>query len=443
MVEPNWVWGVIEMTLLCALAMTGMHIFIVLGAIGVSFAILYYGDIRAIKFIGGSAFTRTAEYAMSMVPLFLLMGAWVEKAGLGRDAYDSCMKWLARVKGSLADVAIVAQAIFGTVTGSALASAATIGGISLPEMKRYGYSAALRTGSIASGAMLSNLIPPSTIAIYYALLTDESVGKLFIAGVIPGIILTLLFMLVVYVWVTLRPADAPMLPPDVHFTFKEKIKSSATLIPIAIIFLVLIGGIYLGWFGPTEAAGIGAFTVMIVCLAYRRLTWVTFNDALLSTVRTSGMVLMLLVGAFIFSHTLALTEISKAIGGLIAHANLGYIPLMYIIVLVLVIVGIPLDGFVFLIFTVPVLYSVVTTSPGAPPMASVWFGTLLVLLVMFAQVTPPMANLLYLAQMIDGCPTRDVIIGALPFYTSTAVLIVLMIHFPWLVTWLPSKMLGG
>ncbi|MFH1031561.1 MAG: TRAP transporter large permease [Chloroflexota bacterium] len=414
MITPNWIWGLIEIGILSFLAMIGVHIFIVLGIIGTVFAFLYYGDMRAITIIGGSAFARGSEYAISMVPLFLLMGAWVQQAGLGKDAYDACVRWFSRIKGSLAIVSIIANALFGTVTGSAFAAIATIGGISLPEMRRYGYSATLRTGSIASGSMLSNLIPPSTIAIFYALLTEESVGRLFIGGIIPGIILTIFFCIVIYIWVSLKPDAAPMLPSTVRFTLWEKIRGSATIAPIIVIFLVIIGGIYLGWFSPTEAAGIGAFTVLVVALAYRRLPWKKFDAGLLGAVRTSGMILILLVGAFLFAHTLSLTKISTAMGRIVTDAGLSYIPLTYIVVLIFIIVGLPLEGFTLLIFTVPILYPLMKETPGAPEMAGIWFGTLVVLLVMLAAATPPIAGMLYLTQLIDGCPTKDVIIGVTP-----------------------------
>ncbi|MFH1032776.1 MAG: TRAP transporter large permease [Chloroflexota bacterium] len=442
MIEANWVWGVIEIVLLCSLCMVGMHIFLVLGTLGWVFSVLYYGDTRAIIQLGGIVWSRSYHYDMSMIPLFILMGVWVEHAGLGKDAYDACMRWFSRMKGSLAIVSIFANAFFGAVTGSALAAVVTIGGVGLPEMKRYGYSAALRTGSIASGSMLSNLIPPSTIAVVYAILTEESVGRILIAGIIPGIILTILFSAVIYVWVSIRPNIAPMLPQDVHFTWGERFRSTFLLIPIIIIFLVLVGGIYLGWFSPTEAAGIGAVTVLIVCLAYRRLSWNGFREAIIGSSRTSGMILIILVGAFLFTGTIAQSRLHMAIIEMVEAAGLTFVPLAYIIIFIFIIAGMVLDTYAMAILFIPLFYPVLSHVAGAPPMVGVWFGTLSVVLFQLAVLTPPFAPILYITQMLDGCPTIEVIKGALPFYVATAILMVLMVQFPIIVTWLPSKMMG-
>lgn len=443
MVEPNWIWGVVEIVVLCVLCMLGMHIFIALGAMGCFFAWLYTPDMRAIWLIGGVSWERLANYTMSMIPLFILMGAWIAEAGVGRDAFDACMRWLTRVKGSLAIVSTVANALFGAVTGSALAAVAAIGGIALPEMKRYNYNAPLRTGAIASGAMLSNLIPPSIAVIIYALFTDVSVGKLFIAGIIPGIILMTLFCIVVYIWVSLRPGIAPMLPPEVRFTWGERFRSLSLITPIALIFLILIGGIYMGWFSPTEAAGIGAVAVLIICLAYRRLSWRRFNDGLLNAIKMSGFILILLMGAFIYTSTIAMTHIAPAIVDLITGAGLSFVPLAYIVIVIFILAGMFLDTMAMQVLFIPILFPVVVAVPGAPPMVGVWFGTLCVVLIQLALVTPPLAGTLYLTQMIDGCPTRDVVWGVTPFYSATLTLLVLLVHFPFLSTWLPSMMIGG
>jgi tripartite ATP-independent transporter DctM subunit len=443
MVEPNWIWGIVQVVLLCVASVVGMHIFLTVGALGVIFALLYYGNIAAIGLIGVTVWGRAFNYELSMIPLFILMGAWVERAGVGRDAYNAAMIWLSRLKGALAIVSTVANALFGAVTGSALAAVATIGGVGLPEMKRYGYAGTLRTGAIASGAMLSNLIPPSIAALIYCLLTDVSVGKVFIAGIIPGIILMALFCIIVYIWVSLRPNIAPMLPPDVRFTWGERFRSIALIIPIILIFLILIGGIYMGWFSPTEAGGMGAFAVMIVCLAYRRLNWNSLNDGLLRGARLAAMILILLVGAFIYTHTLALTALAMTISNMVASAGLTYIPVTYLIILIFILTGMFLDTMAMQILFIPLFFPVITTVTGAPPMAGVWFGTVCVVLIQLALVTPPIAGVIYLTQMIDGCPTSEVIKGVIPFYAATFGLLVLLIHFPFLSTWLPSMMIGG
>ncbi len=443
MIEPNWVWGVIEIFALCVICMFGMHIFIALGIFGVVFAFLYNPDMSSMWLIGNVSWDRLNHYTLSMIPLFVLMGSWVASAGVGRDAFDACMRWLTRVKGALAIVSILANGLFAAVTGSSLSTVATIGGVALPEMKRYGYNAPLRTGSITSGSMLANLIPPSTACIIYALFTDVSVGKLFIAGIIPGIILMTLFCIVIYVWVSLRPEIAPMLPPDVRFTWKDRFQSLTMVFPIVLIFLVLIGGIYLGWFSPTEAAGIGAVTVLIVVLSFRRLDWKAFNAGMLSAIKTSGMILIMIMAAFIFTSTIALTRLAPAIVDIVTAAGLSFVPLAYILIVLFILAGMFLDAMAIQVLFLPILFPVVTSVPGAPPMVGVWFGTLVVLLIQLAHVTPPIASALYLTQIMDGSSTRDVVWGVTPFYSATLILLVLLVHFPFLSTWLPSQMIGS
>ncbi|MFC2044761.1 TRAP transporter large permease [Chloroflexota bacterium] len=443
MIEPNWIWAIVEVLLLTVLCLVGVHVFIAVGVVGVCFTLLFYGDLRAIDVIGGTIFSRTMEYGLTMLPLFILMGAWIDASGVGKDAYDAAVKWLYRIKGALAMISMVALALFGAVSGSGTAGIATIGRLGLPEMRRYGYSAELRTGCLAAGSMLVALIPPSTMMILYCILTDESIGKMFIGGIIPGLILLGLLCGLIFIWVTLRPQDAPMLPREVRFTWWEKIVSTRLIGPIALIFLILIGGIFMGWFSPTEAAGIGAVSVLVVCLAYRRMTWQSFKGGLLNASRTTAMILLMIVGAFIVSSTIAMTRVGDLIGTSVTAAGLGYIALAYAYILLQTIVGIPLDALPMMVIFMPIFYPAFKVMPNAPEMVGVWFGVLNVVLVCLAGLTPPVAGPLYLTQMIDGCPTSKVMIGVLPFYLCTFILMVLLVHFPFLVTWLPSLMIGS
>ncbi|MFC2006966.1 TRAP transporter large permease [Chloroflexota bacterium] len=443
MLEPSWIWGIVEIALLVVLCMVGVHVFAATGIVGAVFSIIYLGFVNGIIQVGTVGWDQMNNYHFSMIPLFVLMGTWVASAGLGKDAVDAAMRWLARVKGSLATVSVFANAFFAACEGSLIASLAAIGSICLPEMKRYGYSAALRTGALSSGSMLSNLIPPSGMAIIYSILTDQSVGKLFIAGIVPGLILVVLFCSVIFVWATLRPQDAPPLPPEVRFTLAEKIKGTALIAPIIIIFVVIILGIYMGWFSPTEAAGIGATTVLIVALAYRRMNWHSFRTGLREGILLSVMVLFVIITAFIFSYTIVATGLSRSIGNLVEAAGLSYIPVSYAISIIFLILGCFLNPVALQVLFIPLFFPVITTVTGAPPMAGIWFGVLVIMLIEVGFLTPPVAPALYVVQMLDGCPTKDVFKGVVPFYAASVLLIVLLIHFPFLATWLPSKMIGA
>ncbi|MFH1031455.1 MAG: TRAP transporter large permease [Chloroflexota bacterium] len=443
MIEPNWIWGLIEVIVLVTLCIVGPHIFAAIGFTAAIFAILYYDDVRSIVLIGNTLWSQHFTYTMSMVPLFILMGAWVESSGLGKDAYDCFMKWLARVKGGLAYVSVLATGVFGAVSGSGIATVAAIGGIGLPEMKRYGYSAPLRTGSIVSGVMIDNLIPPSVTAVLYSLLTDESIGKMFIGGIVPGIVLMFLISVIIYVWVTLRPAAAPRLPSEVRFTLMEKIKGSASTFPIGIIFFFMIGGLYFGWISATEAGAVGAFSVLIIAIVFRRMNRKIFAAGLRGASRTTAMLLIMIGGAFVFAATMMMTRLSDQLGVIIQGIGLDFIPLAYLYMVLIIIVGVPLDTMAILIVFMPIFYPIFKLMPDAPPMAGIWFGIMNVILCSLAALTPPIGTPLYLTQMIDGCATKEVFKGVVPFYVSTVALMALLIHFPFLATWLPSKMIGG
>ncbi|MFH1031176.1 MAG: TRAP transporter large permease subunit, partial [Chloroflexota bacterium] len=286
-------------------------------------------------------------------------------------------------------------------------------------------------------------IPPSTTAIFYALLTDESVGKLFMSGIIPGVILTLAYFVIIYIWATIRPSVAPMLPADIKFTWGERFKSIAPIVPIMIIFLFMLGGIYMGWFSPTEAAGMGSFSVLVVCLVLRKLSWKTFHEGLLNTARSAGMILILISAAFIYTHTMALSKFSVEVQDIIVNAGLGMLPVTYTFVVVFILAGMFFDLWAMIILFTPIFYPIITGHPGAPPMAGIWLGCMFMLLCDLAAITPPMALCLYITQMIDGCPTIDVIKGTIPFYITCAGMLVLIVQFPFIATWLPGKMIGG
>ncbi|MFC2006901.1 TRAP transporter large permease [Chloroflexota bacterium] len=444
MVEPNWVWAMIQVVVLTGLCLSGLHVFVAIGATAVIFSILFIGDISQMTaLMGGIIWNRSIEYGLTMLPLFILMGAWVDASGVGKDAYDAAVRWLVRLKGSLAIVSMIALALFGAVSGSTAAGIATIGSLGLPEMRRYGYAAELRTGCLAAGGMLVALIPPSTIMILYSVLTDESVGKMLIAGIIPGLILLGLLCIVIYIWVTLRPQDAPKLPSEVRFTWLEKFASLRLIGPIAVIFLILIGGIFMGWFSPTEAAAVGAFTVLVICLAYRRMNWQSFKGGLIGAARTTAMILIMITGAFIIASNFAMTQVSPILSAWVERAGLGYVALAYAYIVVQILVGIPLDALPMLVIFMPIFYPAFKAMPNAPEMVGIWFGIMNVILVCLAGLTPPIAAPLYLTQMIDGCPTSKVMIGVIPFYLCSVSLMVLLVHLPFLATWLPSLMIGG
>ncbi len=435
MIDPSPMWGLIEFVALLLLCMASVPIAFSMGIVGVIFAWLYLGGSAAISLAASTAWTHVNSYTMSMIPLFVLLGAIVGQCGLGKDAFDCFYKWLCKWKGGLAMASTLSAAAFGAVSGSSNAAVATIGGIAVPETKRYGYSRELRLGSIAVCGTLASLIPPSITAILYCVLTNQSVGKVFMAGLVPGLIMTVLFSIVVYIWVSLRPSIAPV--PDVSFSLKEKLSSLKAPLPIFALFLGMIMGIYNGWFSPTEAAGIGVLFVVLLNLAMRRLNWQRFMGSMYEALRITAMLMLIIMGAMLFSATVALTGFPDYVADILLGWGLAPIPLIFVIIALFIALGCVLDVIGLLVLFVPLFYPTIVTLGYSP----IWYGTMAVVLTEVAMITPPIAVNLYIAQALESDATvMDVSRGVLPFYAAAVVLLVLLVFFPQLATWLPSTM---
>ncbi|MFW6125961.1 MAG: TRAP transporter large permease, partial [Chloroflexota bacterium] len=334
--------GLVEVVLLVILCLFGIHIYAVIGLLGCAFAILYLGDLRAINLIGVTVWEHGWSYMLTMVPLFILMGTLIAESGLGQDAYDAFSKWVGRMRGGLAAVSTLSCAAFGACTGSSASTIVAIGGISLPQMTRLGYSKAIRTGTIASASVLANLIPPSMAAILVTIFTGISLGKLFIAIVVPGLILMLLYIGTSVVWARLKPGSAPV--PEERYSWKEKLFSLKLPVPIGVIFLIVIGGIYLGWFSPTEAGGIGASAVLLVMIVARRFSRTTFLRSLISALRLTGMIMFIIGGAFLVLYTIYMSRISDIVGALIAGWGLGPLAVVFLVAALFIIFGFALES---------------------------------------------------------------------------------------------------
>ncbi len=435
MIEALPILGVVEIILLVILCVVGLHIFVVIGILGVVFSILYMGWSTGVHQIGQFTWAYSWHYIMTMVPLFILMGCFVAQSGLGKDAYDGFARWVGKVRGSLAMVSTLSCAAFGAVTGSSAANIVTIGSIGIPEMTRHGYSKALRTGAIASASVLANLIPPSMSCIVYSILTRESIGKLFMAIIIPGVLLTLMYIVTIYVWARLRPGSAP--PIDISYSWKEKFKSLRYPIPIMVIFLIMIGGIYEGWFSPTEAGGIGAATVMIVILVMRRMKRRMFVSAMAMALRMTGMIMIIVIGAFLVMYTLTMSRLADVMGDVVVGWGLGPVPIVIFVAILFIIGGFALQSLALVVLFLPLFFPLVIEAGWDP----IWFGVYIVVLMEIALVTPPMAGNIYITDLVDPeANIMDIVKGVVPFYVAAVALLALLIAFPALATWLPSTM---
>lgn len=428
--------GIIMLVGLIGVSILSIPIAWALGIIGLVFAILLLGLSPGIALTGMMAWLSSFSYSMAMIPLYLLMGALVNYSDLGTDAYRCFNMLLSKIRGGLSIVSIVCCGAFASISGSSTATAAAIGSIALPEMEAYGYSKSLRTGSVAIAGTLGILIPPSIAMIFYSSLCDVSVGKLFIAGIIPGIITIGLFSIAVLIWVRLQPNAAPVRQQE-HFTLKQKVNSLKGPLPILILFLFLMGGIYFGFFSATEAAGIGAFAALSMVLLMRRLNWQAFAASLRETVRITAFIMMILIGANLFASTLSITRLPYVLADTILGLQIPSWGILIVIMITTVFLGCVLDSFSLMVLTVP-LFLPTILALGYDP---IWYGVVTVILVEIGLVTPPVASNLYVVKGIDrNATTMDVIRGIVPFFVCELILVALLIVFPQIVLFLPSLM---
>ena len=304
MVDASPYWGALALLVLLILSLLSVPIAASMGIVGLGMVVLFYGDFTSLQFIATSAWGNVATYSLSMFPLFILMGNLISKSGLGADAFDGLNKLLGRTRGGLAMVSTSTCALFGCVSGSSSSTIVAIGGVAIPEMKRYGYGAALRTGSVAVNGCIANLIPPSLAAILYSIVTETSIADLFMAGLIPGVILTLMIMVVIYIWATVKPEDAPRSTET--YPWKERLAGLKTPVPMLAVFAFMIGGIYNGFFSPAEAAGMGVLFTIIMMVVMGKFTWRKFFDALTESVKFFTFMFVALMAAIMFASTIGL-----------------------------------------------------------------------------------------------------------------------------------------
>ena len=368
--------------LLFSLLASGAPLGLVMSGMGVLGSTLIIGAEGALALAGISVYEAAQSFDLSVIPLFVLMGAVTARSGISADLFTASERLLARTPGGLGHATIMACAGFGAVCGSSLATAATMGRVALPEMKRFGYSDRLATGTVAAGGTIGILIPPSVIMLIYGILTETSIGDLFIAGIVPGIILTLLFMATVALIVKARPDLAPVnrldtsadaapsdnSPDVVNDQSLRANGDSPRVWPVGLLFLLVIGGIYSGFFTPTEAAGIGAVGSMVLGFLLRKLTLGSFAESLLESVETTAMIFMILIGAILFSGFLSLSGTPALLGSWITGLNLGPLGTIILIVLIYILLGAFLDTLAMIILSIPVFFPI-AMSMGFDPVS--------------------------------------------------------------------------
>jgi len=383
-----------------------------------------------------TAFDRATNYDIGVIPLFLLMSAFISRSEIGKEAYDTARAWIGQAKGGLAMATVGACGLFAACTGSSLAGAVTMGKVAYPEMKRLNYDSKLSVGCIAAGGTLGILIPPSMGFILIGILTELSIGQLFIAGIIPGVLEILFYMATIYILCRFNPRLGPA---SARTTVKEKIFSLKLTWPVAILFLLIIGGIYGGVFTPTEAGAVGAFGAVVISLARRQLTRAGIFEALVETARIAAMILTLIIGAFVFNGFLAVTRIPYVASEFIVALGLNRYIILAIILFIYIILGMVFDIHAILILTIPILFPTVVALGFHP----IWYGVLMVRIIEIGMVTPPFGiNLFGLAGVID-VDVGTLYRGIIPFVIADICHVALLIAIPALSTFLPSIMIGA
>lgn len=426
--------GIVVMIILFLTRMPVAYVMATVGVIGFSMVSSLKGGLNL---VAKDVYEVFSNYDLTTIPLFVLMGQMAFNSGISRRLYTTAYKFLGGIRGGLAITSVAACTAFGAVCGSSAATAATMATVGLPEMKRFNYADQLSAGAVASGGGLGMIMPPSVVLIVYGVLTEQSIGKLFVAGIIPAIVVTILFIATISIWCTLRPEQGPK---GESFTWKERFTSLKDLGETLLVFLLVMGGLFFGFFTPTEAAGVGVAGVLLASLLHRQLNWGSFMGALYDTLRTSCMIMMLIAGATIFGKFMAVTRIPFEIATWIGGFDLPRVLVLAMVVAVYFAGGCFMDSLALVMLTVPIFYPLIQ-SIGYDP---IWFGLIIVMVTEMGVITPPVGINVYVVYGVGrslpggGIKLEDIFKGIFPFLLAVFVGIILFLLFPQLVLWLPN-----
>ena len=427
--------GILGSALLVFLLFLGMPIAFVMMFVGF-LGISYLASMNAaLPVVAKTLYETAAHYPYTIIPLFILMGGFAGNAGITRDLYNTFDKWFRKLPGGLGIATIAACAFFAALSGSSVAAAAAMGTVAIPEMRRFNYAPKLAVGVVAAGGTLSFLIPPSLGFVVYGMLTEQSIGKLLISGIFPGILLSLAFMVIIVVEVKMDPSLAPATPGEV--SFKEKLLAFSGVWETLLVFLIVMGGIYLGFINPTEAGAIGATALFVIALLKRKLTFRNLSASLLEAVRISVLVLFLVAGANVFSYFLALSTIPTAVSSWMAGLQVSRYVILSIIIIIYLILGCFLDAISMMVLTMPVIFPVIKALGFDP----IWFGVICVIMMEAGLITPPVGlNVYTLAGVVKDVPMQTIFRGAVPFLLAMVAVVIIITFFPQICLLLPSMM---
>jgi len=423
----------------------GLLLFLLIMFLGmpVSYAMLFTGfwglcylrsPVAAFDIVSKDIFSNFSSYSFTVVPMFVFMGFVAYHSGIGTGLFRLSHKVIGHLRGGLALAAQLACALFGAICGSLAASVATIGTIAYPEMKRYRYGDILSASSIAAGASIGSLIPPSVLFIVYGIATEQSIGRLFLAGIFPGILLTIANMITIYILCRINPNLAPAGPKA---SFKEITATlNEGLIEVIIVFIVSLGGLFIGWFTPTEAGAVGALSLLALTFLEKKMNWQKLKLALFDTIKLSAMIFLLVAGATVYGRFFALTRIPFQLGSWVTDFALPPYAVMALIILIYLILGCIIDALALILLTIPIFYPLVVNTLGYDP---IWFGVIVLLVAVMGSITPPVGlNIYVMKSVAPSVQIETLFKGVWPFVGALLVCIAIIIAFPQIATWLPN-----
>jgi C4-dicarboxylate transporter, DctM subunit len=427
--------GFAEIIAVLLLIFVGMYVGVAMALVGYVGYIFLGGFGGAMVMLATVPYTTVAHYSMSCVPLYVLMGAIAFEAGLVKELLLSSNRWIGHLPGGLAMSTIAGCAVFAACTASSVASVGFITTSVMPEMERYKYNSRLSGGAIAAGSTLGILIPPSTGFIIYGIVAEQSIGKLFMAGLVPGIILSLLFMAVIYTLVRINPSLAPKVNPT---AWRERISTLKEIWSVLLLAVIVMGGIWGGVFTPIEAGGIGAFCALVIGLAKRKLNKEKMIKALLESVKASAMIFFIVSGVMLFTNSLAISGATQALAKTVAGLALPTAGILTIIIIFYIIAGMFMDSLAMLLLSLPIFIPIIQTIKVDP----ILFGVIVVIMLELAMITPPVGiNVYIIAGIRKDIPMDSIFKGVAPFCVAMIVLVYLIIFFPAIALWLPNTMM--
>lgn len=430
---PEWT-GLAGIVLLFVLLFFRLYIGVAMALVGFLGFSYLSGLQTGLSLFGMIPYSTASFYSFSIIPLFVLMGQFAFYSGLSHDIYKAVYKWFGHLPGGLGIATILGCAGFAAISGSSLATAATMGSVALPEMRKYRYESGLATGSIAAGGTLGILIPPSIGFVIYGILTEESVGRLLLAGILPGLLLAGLYILTIYLLCRRNPALGPAGP---RAPLKERLRSLTGTWGMLLLFVLVMGGIYSGVFTPIEAAGVGAFGAFAVAVLKGKMGLSEVLSALFDTLRTTGMIFLILIGAEIFTLFLGVSKLPMFLADFIGGLELSRYVILSGVLFLYVVLGCVLDGIAMIILTIPILFPVIVALQFDP----IWFGVLMVIVLEMGLITPPVGlNVFVIGGVAKDVPLVTIFRGVLPFLVASAVGLVLIMIFPDIALFIPMQM---